>query len=283
MPIKILMPALSPTMTEGNIAKWLKKEGDKISAGEVIAEIETDKATMEVEAVDEGVIAKLLIPAGSEGVPVNSLIAVLVEENEKDTDIEEFIKKNSSLEAGKTKKIEVTPLKQPLISEVKTPEILAQKISDNITNRIFASPLAKRIAAQEGVSLADITGSGPHGRIIKADILSAGRNKGKVQRHTEEYRLVPNNNVRKVIAKRLLESKLTIPHFYLSIECMMDEILKVRGQVNSSADEDKAKRLSVNDFIILACAKALKEVPTANASWSEGAIMMYNNIDISVQ
>ncbi|NDE19224.1 MAG: pyruvate dehydrogenase complex dihydrolipoamide acetyltransferase [Alphaproteobacteria bacterium] len=195
MPIKILMPALSPTMTEGNLAKWVKKEGEKISAGEVIAEIETDKATMEVEAVDEGIIAKILIPEGTEGVQVNSLIAVLVEGDEGDADVEAFIAKF---------------------------------------------------------------------------------------RDKEEYCLVPNNNMRKVIAKRLLESKLTVPHFYLSIECVMDSVLNVRAQINANFESDKDKRLSVNDFIILACGKALKEVPAANASWTDSAIMLYNNVDISV-
>ncbi len=282
MPIKILMPALSPTMTEGNIAKWLKKEGDKISAGEVIAEIETDKATMEVEAVDEGIIAKLLVPAGTQGVQVNSLIAVLVEENEEDHDIEAFIAKFNMAEK---------PAEKIIVAEEKITEskITESKMQDSLVTKpashknIFVSPLAKRIAAQEGISLSDIIGSGPRGRIIKADILSAGKNnKGRVQRHREEYRLIPNNNMRKIIAKRLLESKLTVPHFYLSIECIMDALLGVREQINSSFGDDKTKRLSVNDFIILACAKALKAVPAANASWTDSAIMMYNNVDISV-
>ena len=283
MPIKILMPALSPTMTEGNLAKWVKKEGEKISAGEVIAEIETDKATMEVEAVDEGIIAKILIPEGTEGVQVNSLIAVLVEEDEQDADLEAFIAKFSTPQKPVEKIVEEKigePVEVKLVT-ISAPSLPVQGISTN--KRIFASPLAKRIAGLEGISLSTIVGSGPHGRIVKNDVLSAAKSsKGTVRRDNEEYRLIPNNNMRKVIAKRLLESKLTVPHFYLSIECVMDSLLNARAQINASFESDKDKRLSVNDFIILACAKALKEIPAANASWTDSAIMLYNNIDISV-
>ncbi|TXH58480.1 MAG: pyruvate dehydrogenase complex dihydrolipoamide acetyltransferase, partial [Bacteroidia bacterium] len=283
MPIKILMPALSPTMTEGNLAKWVKKEGEKISAGEVIAEIETDKATMEVEAVDEGIIAKILIPEGTEGVQVNSLIAVLVEEDEQDADLEAFIAKFSTPQKPVEKIVE-EKIGEPVevkLASISAPSIPVQGISTN--KRIFASPLAKRIADLEGISLANIVGSGPHGRIVKNDVLSAAKSsKGAIRRDNEEYRLVPNNNMRKVIAKRLLESKLTVPHFYLSIECVMDSVLNARTQINASFDSGKDKRLSVNDFIILACAKALKDVPTANASWTDSAIKLYNNVDISI-
>ena len=291
MPIKILMPALSPTMTEGNLTKWMKKEGDKISAGEVIAEIETDKATMEVEAVDEGIMAKILVIEGTEGVPVSSLIAVLIEEDEKDANIEEFIKQNTLVKASKnnaaiqkthsTKNHEDAPATTIIAS--KQQEHGYSETRNSATSRIFASPLAKRIAAIEGISLSNIIGSGPKGRIIKTDVLSAGKSgKDRLQRHPEEYRLVPNNNMRKIIAKRLLESKLTVPHFYLSIECMMDAVLDVRIQINAVVGDDKSRKSSVNDFIILASAKALRDVPAANASWTDSAIMMYNNIDISV-
>ena len=287
MPIKILMPALSPTMTEGNLTKWLKKQGDKISAGEVIAEIETDKATMEVEAVDEGIIVKILVPEGAEEVPVNSLIAVLVEEDEKDADIDGFIAKNQST-SGVTpvlnSSVVETIISQPL--ENKMPDLVGQKEkASEIKTRIFASPLAKRIASIEGISLSNIVGSGPRGRVVKADVLAFEKNSSSaaaVRRNNEEYTLVPNNNMRKVIAKRLLESKLTVPHFYLSIECAMDDVFKLREQININFADDKSKKLSVNDFIILASAKALKDVPTANASWTDNAIMMYNNVDISV-
>ncbi len=281
MPIKILMPALSPTMTEGNLSKWFKKQGDKISAGEVIAEIETDKATMEVEAVDEGIIAKILVPEGAEGVPVNSLIAVLIEEDEKDADIDGFIAKNQSQPISAANVVsEAIPVAKNIVSPV-----LPNSKEDNskTKNRIFASPLAKRIASIEGIPLASIVGSGPHGRIVKADVLAFEKNiSGIVRRNNEEYLLVPNSNMRKIIAKRLLESKLTVPHFYLSIECVMDDVLKLREQINGTFADDKSKKLSVNDFIILASAKALKDVPAANASWTDNAIMMYNNVDISV-
>ncbi|WP_032138641.1 pyruvate dehydrogenase complex dihydrolipoamide acetyltransferase [Rickettsia tamurae] len=280
MPIKILMPALSPTMTEGNLARWLKKEGDKVNPGEVIAEIETDKATMEVEAVDEGILAKIVIPQNSQNVPVNSLIAVLSEEGEEKTDIDAFIAKNNS----------VSPLPKTDTNLPKPHENIANveeqvAVIKHDTSKIFTSPLAKRLAKIGNIRLESVKGSGPHGRIVKQDILSytpsTVHNK-IVSRNPEEYRLVPNNNIRKIIAKRLLESKQTVPHFYLSIECNVDKLLDIREDINKSFSEDKSTRISVNDFIILAVAKALQEVPNANASWGEDAIRYYNNVDISV-
>ncbi|AFB31686.1 MULTISPECIES: pyruvate dehydrogenase complex dihydrolipoamide acetyltransferase [spotted fever group] len=280
MPIKILMPALSPTMTEGNLARWLKKEGDKVNPGEVIAEIETDKATMEVEAVDEGILAKIVIPQNSQNVPVNSLIAVLSEEGEEKTDIDAFIAKNNS----------VSPSPKTDANLLKPHENLAN-VEEQVTvikhdaSKIFASPLAKRLAKMGNIRFESVKGSGPHGRIVKQDILSytpsTAHNK-IVSRNPEEYRLVPNNNIRKIIAKRLFESKQTVPHFYLSIECNVDKLLDIREDINKSFSEDKSTRISVNDFIILAVAKALQEVPNANASWGEDAIRYYNNVDISV-
>ncbi len=279
MPIKILMPALSPTMTEGDLTKWLKRQGDKVSAGEVIAEIETDKATMEVEAVDEGILAKILVPEGTEGVIVNSLIAVLIEEDEKDADIDAFILKNQPLSVS-----DITSKTTIITETAVSPNLSNHKENiPEVKTRIFASPLAKRIASIEGISLSDIVGSGPRSRIVKSDVLAFEKNsKSSPRRNNEEYILVPNNNMRKVIAKRLMESKLTVPHFYLSIECVMDDVLKLREQININFADDKSKKLSVNDFIILATAKALKDVPQANASWTDSAIMMYNNIDISI-
>ncbi|ABY72664.1 pyruvate dehydrogenase complex dihydrolipoamide acetyltransferase [Rickettsia rickettsii] len=280
MPIKILMPALSPTMTEGNLARWLKKEGDKVNPGEVIAEIETDKATMEVEAVDEGILAKIVIPQNSQNVPVNSLIAVLSEEGEEKTDIDAFIAKNNS----------VSPSPKTDANLLKPHENITN-VEEQVTvikhdaSKIFASPLAKRLAKMRNIRFESVKGSGPHGRIVKQDILSytpsTAHNK-IVSRNPEEYRLVPNNNIRKIIAKRLLESKQTVPHFYLSIECNVDKLLDIREDINKSFSEDKSTRISVNDFIILAVAKALQEVPNANASWGEDAIRYYNNVDISV-
>lgn len=284
MPVKILMPALSPTMEHGNLAKWLKKEGDTVSAGEVIAEIETDKATMEVEAVDEGILGKIIVQEGSQEVAVNSLIAVLLEDGEDSASIDDFIAKESGTPAPATKtqaENKAIPAAEPVLSKsVATPE---QKIvKPGETGRIFASPLARRIASNEGINLSSIIGTGPRGRIVKADVLAGGNAKGRIIRHPQEYTLVPNNNMRRVIAKRLVESKQTVPHFYLSIECAMDAVLEVRAQINTSFGDDKSKKLSVNDFVILATAKALKDIPQANASWGDEAIIMYNNIDISV-
>lgn len=280
MPIKILMPALSPTMTEGNLARWLKKEGDKVNPGEVIAEIETDKATMEVEAVDEGILAKIVIPQNSQNVPVNSLIAVLSEEGEEKTDIDAFIAKNNNV--SPSPKTDAN-LPKPHENIAKVEEQVA--VIKHDASKIFASPLAKRLAKMGNIRLESVKGSGPHGRIVKQDILSytpsTVHNK-IVSRNPEEYRLVPNNNIRKIIAKRLLESKQTVPHFYLSIECNVDKLLDIREDINKSFSEDKSTRISVNDFIILAVAKALQEVPNANASWGEDAIRYYNNVDISV-
>ncbi|WP_341792995.1 pyruvate dehydrogenase complex dihydrolipoamide acetyltransferase [Rickettsia endosymbiont of Ceutorhynchus obstrictus] len=283
MPIKILMPALSPTMLEGNIARWLKKEGDNVNPGDVIAEIETDKATMEVEAVDEGILAKIVIAQGVENVPVNSLIAVLIEEGEELSVVADFVKNNSTV-----KLVEKSP--PPLSNNVEEKNYSEEKhiqVAENSNdNRIFASPLAKRLAAIDNISLKNIKGTGPHGRIVKKDVLASNvsvtANNKVFRRSEEEYYLVPNNNIRKIIAKRLLDSKQTIPHFYLSIECNVDKLLIVREDINKSFGAENHSKISVNDFIILAVGKALKEVPAANASWQDEAIKYYNNIDISV-
>ena len=286
MPVKILMPALSPTMEYGNLAKWIKKEGDRVSAGEVIAEIETDKATMEVDAVDEGTLGKIVVQEGSQEVAVNSLIAVLLEEGEDASAIDEFVAQNSPstpAPAAKQPEAENKPALAAAPISFAPPAQAEQKVAKRGPDgRIFVSPLARRIASNEGIRLSSIVGTGPHGRIVKADVLAGGSSRGRVRRHSQEYNLVPNNNTRKVIAKRLVESKQTVPHFYLSVECSMDSILEVRSQINASFGNDKSKRLSINDFVILATAKALKDVPEANASWSDEAIMMYNNIDVSV-
>ncbi len=277
MPIKILMPALSPTMTAGNLAKWSKKEGDKIKAGDVIAEIETDKATMEVEAVDEGILAKIIILGGTENVPVNSLIAVLLEEGEDPKKLDDFIASsgpNISTSSSKTAE-EHKKIEQPKIAAIE------HKSHD----RIFASPLAKRIAEQNGVNLSNIAGSGPHGRIVKADILESGnthRRGSSVGRNPEEYILKPHNNIRKIIAKRLVESKQEIPHFYLNIECNLDRLLEARQDINLASGTPPSYKLSVNDMVIKAVGLALRDVPAANASWDDSGVIMYNNIDVSV-
>ncbi|MCC8416081.1 MAG: pyruvate dehydrogenase complex dihydrolipoamide acetyltransferase [Rickettsia endosymbiont of Gnoriste bilineata] len=281
MPIKILMPALSPTMTEGNIAKWLKKDGDKVAPGDVIAEIETDKATMEVEAVEEGILAKIIVPQGTENVAVNSLIAVLLEEGEDISLLDNFI---SNIDNA------AKPSAKPaiVVEESKSVNLTPENKTIKDTARIYASPLARRLAAIDNIDLSNIQGSGPHGRIIKKDVLSylvQPTNSGKIRavnRNNQEYRAVPNNNIRKIIAKRLLESKQTIPHFYLSIECNMDKLLDIREDINKSLIEESNIKISVNDFVILAVAKALKIIPEANASWDESAIRYYNNVDVSV-
>ncbi len=284
MPIKILMPALSPTMTEGSIAKWLKKEGDKVVPGDIIAEIETDKATMEVEAVEEGVLIKIIVPQGTDNVPVNSLIAVILEDGEDISLLDNFITSDdrSSLPIKLAMPMEETKLANLDQQSVTTESFIED------TKRIYASPLARRLAVIDNIDLSDIQGSGPHGRIVKKDVLSYSvlqANSGKtkiVRRNKEEYKSVLNNSMRKIVAKRLLESKQTIPHFYLSIECNMDKLLDIREDINKSCIEESKIRISVNDFIILAVAKALKDVPEANASWEESAIKYYNNIDVSV-
>jgi pyruvate dehydrogenase E2 component (dihydrolipoamide acetyltransferase) len=289
MPIKISMPALSPTMTHGNLAKWLKKEGDVVKAGEVLAEIETDKAAMEVEAVDEGVLAKILIQAGTENVAVNSVIAVLLEEGEDKAALDGFL--DSVVNAEPASSVIASEL-----SERGNPALIANKLDCHVGSkellagdaqsetRIFASPLAKRIAKENGVNLNDITGTGPHGRIVKTDVegyKGGAPIKGHVIRDQQEYRQVPNSTVRKIIAARLLESKQTIPHFYLSIACNVDKLLEIRADINSTV-ESKDKKLSVNDFIILASARALKDTKEVNASFEQDAIKYYNNIDISI-
>lgn len=292
MPINILMPALSPTMEQGNLAKWLKKEGDAVEAGEVIAEIETDKATMEVEAVDEGVIGKILVPAGSKEVSVNSPIAILLEEGEDQAALEKYL-------AESDKKIDVSKKEKKQAAEQGSEQRPGQRpeqkkdltIEDNkeivSLERLRASPLAKRIAREKNIDIKLVNNATISGRrIVKNDVLNYlatnSRPAEKQQRQVPEYELIPNNNIRQVIAKKLTESKQTIPHFYLTIECKVDKLLSMRQEINAAIGEDKEKKISVNDFIIMAAAKAMKEVPAVNASWQETEIKQYKNIDIAV-
>ncbi len=292
MPIEILMPALSPTMTEGNLAKWTVKVGDKIKSGQVIAEIETDKATMEVEAVDEGVVGKILVGDGTEGVKVNQLIALLLEDGEDKAVLDSYKPRNpvggkaAAQDSPSAAKEEVKVQSQP-------DPVQPLRGSQDLGGRVKASPLAKRVAANEGIDLRMVAGTGPHGRIVKDDVLKAVASggtggKGRVLRNPVEVTKIPNNNMRKVIARRLTESKQTVPHFYLTVECELDKLLEVRKEINfdaeSTAGKDKkpAYKLSVNDFIIKATGLALKKVPSANASWSDEAVLQYNNVDISV-
>lgn len=310
MPVKILMPALSPTMAEGNLVKWHKKQGDAVKAGDLLAEIETDKATMEVEAVDEGTLGRILVPAGTEDVPVNALIGVLLEEGEKEGSIDSFVEKFAASIQPAESKIEATESKvssknaesgQPVPAMVST---LTHVPSPAVTfgaqqqgGRIHASPLAKRLAHERNINLATIQGSGPRGRIVKADLDKApagtqtSSSISQRQRVPEgpvvasdglfpAYEEIKLTNMRKVIARRLQESKQTVPHFYLTIECEIDDLLKARAQLNASLEKDA--KLSVNDFIIRACALALRDVPDANASFAENHVKRFLTSDISV-
>ncbi|MCB2081118.1 MAG: pyruvate dehydrogenase complex dihydrolipoamide acetyltransferase [Rickettsiales bacterium] len=305
MPIEILMPALSPTMTEGTLAKWLKKEGDSISSGELIAEIETDKATMEVEAVDEGTLGKILVKEGTQGVPVNQAIALLLEEGEdkkvldsykvKATPAASESKENASPKAeqqntvapaSKPAPVAPQPSRAPTAAPV-APVVTASVSSD----RVKASPLARRMAEDAGVNLGQVAGTGPHGRVVKADIeefLQRGGSGGVVRRHAEEFVQVPHSTMRKAIARRLTESKQTVPHFYLTMDCRIDALLELRKQLNDHAvaqagDGNKpAWKLSVNDLVIRAAALAIRDVPEVNVSWYDDAMVQYRNVDISV-
>lgn len=290
MPINITMPALSPTMTDGTLAKWLKSEGDAVESGDVIAEIETDKATMEVEAVDEGVIGKILVEAGTENVPVNDVIAVLLEEGESVDDIGDV---SSAPAAEPEKKAEVKTEK-----DSSTARSVERSDQNDIKkgDRVFASPLAKRIAADKGIDLSNVKGSGPRGRIVKSDVENAQASTppkastmnqaqsipvdAKLNVYGMAYTEIPNNNIRKVVAKRLSESKQEVPHFYLTVECALDNLLAARKEMNDAANGEF--KLSVNDFIIKASAMALKAYPAANVSWTDDAIHQYLNADISV-
>ena len=293
MPISITMPALSPTMEEGTIAKWLVKEGETVSSGDVIAEIETDKATMEVEAIDEGTIGKLLVAEGTEGVKVNTVIAVLLEDGDDASAAADVAAPPAAAPAPP--KAAPAPAPQaaaPTAAPTPAPVAAAAGSSD----RVAASPLARRMAAQAGLDLATLSGSGPSGRVVKADIESAlsggaplqtgatalAQSSAPAQPGSASYTEVPNNSMRKVIAKRLVESKQMVPHFYLTIECDIDNLLAMRKDLNERGAKDGSYKLSVNDFVIRAAALALKKVPAANASWTDAATLRYDNPDISV-
>lgn len=303
MPIKVLMPALSPTMTEGTLAKWHVKQGDTVESGDVIAEIETDKATMEVEAVDEGTVAKILVDEGTEGVAVNELIAVLLEEGE-DASAAADVSAGDAQEAPKEEAPKQEEVSEAAPAKAASNASKAPAVTQTATekgDRIFASPLARRIAANEGLDLAQLAGSGPHGRIIKADVeraISEGVGKaGKAapQEAVEkpapapmstdnpfepEFELQSLNNMRKTIARRLTESKQNVPHFYLSVDVELDKLLDMRKELNARADG--AFKLSVNDIIIKAVGIALRKVPAANASWSDDGLKLYKQADVSV-
>jgi len=240
---------------------------------------------MEVEAVDEGILGKILVAAGTENVTVNAPIALLLEDGEDKSVLDSYEISTPAAANPTEKKEEIKEEKKEKILTINEAPIVTESVADN---RIYASPLAKRIAAENNVSLQGLIGSGPHGRIIKNDVLNASSNQksGVIQRHPEEFRAIKNNNVRKVIANRLLESKQNVPHFYLSMDLNIDKLLEMRKSINDLAlIDDKGKpnyKLSVNDIIIKATALALSEVPEANSSWTDDAVLLYNNIDISV-
>jgi pyruvate dehydrogenase E2 component (dihydrolipoamide acetyltransferase) len=308
MAITIKMPALSPTMTEGTLASWIKKEGDAVRSGDIIAEIETDKATMEVEAIEEGTLGKILVAAGTEGIAVNAPIAVLLEEGEDKSVLAAAVKaaeaaapkpaaKQASAPAPESaplptpkpvapSKVEAQPAPKP--SPQPSPQPAALVASGG---RVFASPLARRLAKDSGLEISRITGSGPHGRIIAADVeafaasggasaggggIFAGVGQGFQPAGT---RIEPHSNMRKVIARRLSESTQTVPHFYVTMDCDIDALLDIRKEIN---DTDETLKVSVNDFVIRACGLALRQVPEANVSWGDDGMTVYDAADISI-
>jgi pyruvate dehydrogenase E2 component (dihydrolipoamide acetyltransferase) len=332
MATQILMPALSPTMEEGKLAKWLVKEGDEVRSGDILAEIETDKATMEFEAVDEGKIGKILVPEGTEGVKVNQPIAELLGDGETPgaavADIPSAMASIKDAIAAETKTAsapkvdapvaQAVPAKSPEPASKPAPELpkIIPPSTDHLNDRIFASPLAKRIAAQAGLDLAALQGTGPRGRIVKADVeasAKAGPAKPMAKPATQpaaapgapatastipgitslpdaklfykpdDYVEVPHDSMRKAIARRLTSAKMLIPHFYLTIDCRIDELMAMRARLNERAPKgDGAFKLSVNDFVVKACALALLRVPEVNASWTENAILRHKHADIGV-
>ena len=319
MPINILMPALSPTMEKGNLAKWLKKEGEKVKPGDVIAEIETDKATMEVEAVDEGTLARIVVPEGTADVPVNQLIAVLAGEGE---DAKAAASAAGSAPAAKVTEAPKVEAKAEPKAEAPKPEApkaapapAAAPAAGPKTNgqggRTFSSPLARRLAKEAGIDLTRIAGTGPHGRVVARDIAAAKEGKGlkapaapaaaaaaapaiqlpsdeKIRALYEEgsYEVIPHDNMRRVIAQRLTASTQTIPHFYLTIDCVIDTLMAAREEINASAPKNKegkpAYKLSVNDFVVKALALALQKIPDANVSWTESGMLKHKHSDVGV-
>jgi len=317
MPINILMPALSPTMEKGNLAKWLKKEGDKVKSGDVIAEIETDKATMEVEAVDEGTIAKILVPEGTQDVAVNDVIAVLAGDGE---DVKAAGAGAASAPPKAAPAAEAPAAKPatapapaakaaPTAAPVAAPQPAASAAQANGHGRIFSSPLARRLAKEAGIELGRINGSGPHGRVIARDVEEAKSGKGlkapaaapsagpaiapsmsdkQVLALFEpgSYEVIPHDGMRRTIAQRLTASIQTVPHFYLTMDCDIGKLLAAREEINTAAPKDKEKKplykLSVNDFAIKALAVALQRIPNCNVSWTDGGMLKHKHSDVGV-
>jgi pyruvate dehydrogenase E2 component (dihydrolipoamide acetyltransferase) len=296
MATNILMPALSPTMTEGTLARWLKKEGDAIKAGDVIAEIETDKATMEVEAVDEGVLGKILVVDGTEGVKVNAPIAVMVDAGEA----------VPTAAAPAAPKAVAAPVAAPApVAASAAPALVKRPAGERLAGerlaeeRILASPLARRMASQAGVDLTALNGTGPGGRIVRADIEAAVKGgapvaaaapapvapKARAAPITAPHRVVPHSSIRKTIARRLTEAKSSIPHFYVSMDVEIDELIALGEKLNSKSparDKPDSFFITINDLVIKATAATLRKVPTVNASWTDEGMVFYDDVDISI-
>ena len=303
MPVTVLMPALSPTMEKGKLTKWLKKEGDKVKSGDVLAEIETDKATMEIEAIDEGILAKIIVAEGTDDVLVNAPLAVILGEGEKLDDVAKSVSppaaKAATSPSGEDKKV-VTSLPSS------SPEgEVAPKTAGGV-KRVFASPLARRLAKEKGLDISSVHGSGPHGRIVMKDVesakagaapMSAGKPVPMISAGSSDdatlkmfeagsYDLVPHDGMRKIIARRLTESKQHVPHFYVTVDISLENLLPLRERLNAQAPKDKdgkpAWKISVNDFVIKAMAMALVKVPEANVAWTDAAMVKHKHADIGV-
>ena len=278
MAIEIFLPALSPTMETGTLAKWLVKEGDVVESGTILAEIETDKATMEYECIDDGIVGKILVADGTEDIPVGQLIAVLLEDGDDASVLENL----STAKSAAPVDVKTTPVAAPVVATAPVAPVAAKKAGD----RVFSSPLARRIAAQKNINIAEVAGTGPRGRVIKRDVEAytpvakpvamAAVASLEGDAPFEEIKL---SNMRKTIAKRLTESKQTVPHFYLGVDIELDNLLAARKELNSMSDEYK---ISVNDFIIRACALALKKVPEANVQFGGDVMRHYSRSDVSV-
>ena len=303
MPTPITMPALSPTMTEGTLAKWLKAEGDTVASGDVIAEIETDKATMEIEAIDDGTLGRIVVPEGTEGVAVNAVIAVILAEGEDASALESVDNAPPLASAAEPVAVVASAPAEPAPTASPAPVAVALAPIPSGGGRVIASPLARRMAAQANIDLAALTGSGPKGRIVKVDIEAAMAGGTAAVTATAgatvtqlapaaapapaiqlgaPYTEIPTTQMRRIIARRLTEAKSTVPHFYLTIDCEIDRLLAMRKDLNARAPEEDGYKISVNDFVIRASALALHKVPAANSSWTETAILQYNTVDVSV-
>ncbi|CAA6667084.1 unnamed protein product [Spirodela intermedia] len=283
---EIGMPSLSPTMTEGNIARWLKKEGDKVSPGEVLCEVETDKATVEMECMEEGYIAKIIHGDGAKEIKVGEVIAITVEDEDDIVKFKDY-KASESPGAGDVSAPSEPTSKKEEAEPVKTNGPVAPKTDETTRaeDRVFSSPLARKLAEDHNVPLSSITGTGPDGRILKADIedyLAIFQSNEPTAAPSLDYSDIPNSQIRKVIASRLLLSKQTIPHYYLTVDSCVEKLMDLRGQLNTLQEASGRKRISVNDLVIKAAALALRKVPQCNSSWMNDYIRQYHNVNISV-